>query len=130
MNSRTAEQLTDQAVFTVNSLTNCHCDLNDVWIMEQINADGKEVITSLSSWVNGDGAKFSLQMEFRYDPTCPGKIWADYRSKPSIVNGQVQDEYGFKLPTYKFRRLGWDLLLHLDTQALEERVSELHRRAH
>lgn len=130
MNSRICESLTDQAVFNVDNLINSHCNLNDVWISEQIDEDGKDILTTISSWVNAKGAKFALQINFRFDPTCPGKIWADFRSQPSIMNGHILDEYGFKLPTYKYRRLSWDLLMQLDTQTLEERVSEMHRRTH
>ena len=130
MNSRACNLLADQAVFNVNSLINCRCDLNDVQILEQVNKDGKEIITTISSWINGEGAEFKLQMDFRFDPSCPGKIWADYRSQPSIVNGQVVDDYGFKLPSYRYRRLGWDLLMQLDTKTLEEKVSKLHSRVH
>jgi hypothetical protein len=130
MNSRTRELLSDQAVFNVNSLINSQCGLNDVSIIEQSNKEGKEVISTLSSWINGEGAEFKLQMDFRFDPSCPGKIWVDYRSQPSIVNGRILDEYGFKLPSYRYRRLGWDLLMQLDTQTLEKKVSELHSRIH
>lgn len=130
MNTRICESLTDQAIFNADSLINCHCDLNDVWIMEQVDADGKEILTTISSWVNAKGAQFALEINFRFDPSCPGKIWADFRSQPSIMNGHILDEYGFKLPTHKYRRISWDLLMHLDTQSLEERVSELHRKSH
>jgi hypothetical protein len=130
MNSRSRELLSDQAVFNVNSLINSQCGLNDVNIIEQSNKEGKEVISTLSSWINGEGAEFKLQMDFRFDPSCPGKIWVDYRSQPSIVNGRILDEYGFKLPSYRYRRLGWDLLMQLDTQTLEKKVSELHSRIH
>ncbi len=127
MNKRICESLSDQAVFNVNSLTKSQFNLIYVWINEQVDDDGKEILTTISSWVNGEGDKFALQINFRFDSSCPGKIWADCGSQPLIMNGHILDEHGFKIPTHKYRRLSWDLLMHIDTQALEEQVSELHR---
>lgn len=76
------------------------------------------------------GLVFVMEMTYRFDYGQRMHVWIDLKNAPKIVNSQITDSYGFKLPTHKFKRLAWDVMLHLDIEEVEAELISLLQRRH
>ena len=76
------------------------------------------------------GLVFVMEMTYRFDYGQRMHVWIDLNNAPKIVNSQIIDSYGFKLPTHQFKRLAWDVMLHLDMEEVEAELITLLQRRH
>lgn len=115
----------------VKELLNSHCELCSSTIHEIKTLDDKSVVVTHSTWSSHTGLIFALQLAYRFEKTGDSfRVWADYKAEPKLINDRILDEFGFELPTYRFKRLAWDLLLKIDTQELEQQLVDLLGKRH
>ena len=110
---------------TANSFELCSVELKAL----SIDADKPSAVIQCAL-ATDQGLVFVMEMTYRFDYGQRMHVWIDLNNAPKIVNSQIIDSYGFKLPTHKFKRLAWDVMLHLDMEEVEAELITLLQRRH
>lgn len=122
---------TSSSTLQIDELLNSDCELCSAKIHEITEHLGKSRVIVHSTWSSHSGLIFALQLAYRYEKSDDHtRVWADYRAEPKLINDRILDEFGFELPTYRFKRLAWDLLLKIDTAELEKQIINLLDKRH